>query len=136
VPSSKQEEEKKKMESKKPPFELEERTYEFALRVRLFLKQRAWHRVSWSDVAQLLRSSGSVSANYVESQEAVSEDDFTYRIRICRKETRESGIWLRLLGDTNEFNRDELQEHENLLKETTELARIFTAILRKRLTTP
>lgn len=124
------------MESKKPPFELEERTYEFALRVRLFLKQRAWHRVSWSDVAQLLRSSGSVSANYVESQEAVSEDDFTYRIRICRKETRESGIWLRLLGDTNEFNRDELQEHENLLKETTELARIFTAILRKRLTTP
>ena len=124
------------MESKKPPFELEERTCEFALRVRLFLKQRAWHRVSWSDVAQLLRSSGSVSANYVESQEAVSEDDFTYRIRICRKETTESGIWLRLLGDINEFNRDELQEHENLLKETTELARIFTAILRKRLTTP
>ena len=124
------------MESRKPPFELEERTYEFALRVRLFLKQQAWHRVSWSDVAQLLRSSGSVSANYVESQEAVSEDDFTYRIRICRKETRESGIWLRLLGDTNEFNRDELQEHEDLLKETTELARIFTAILRKRLTTP
>jgi four helix bundle protein len=123
-----------KMEPRKPPFELEERTYEFALRVRLFLKQRAWHRVSWSDVAQLLRSSGSVSANYVESQEAVSEDDFTYRIRIRRKETRESGIWLRLLGDTNHFNRDELHEHESLLKETTELARIFTAILRKRLT--
>jgi four helix bundle protein len=124
------------MESRKPPFELEERTYEFALRVRLFLKQRAWHRVSWSDVSQLLRSSGSVTANYVESQEAVSDDDFTYRIRICRKETRESGIWLRLLGDTTEFNRDEQQEHEGLLKETMELSRIFTAILRKRISTP
>lgn len=124
------------METRRPPFELEERTYEFALRVRRFLKARAWHRVSWSDVAQLLRSSGSVRANYVESQEAVSADDFTYRIRICRKEARESGIWLRLLGDTNDFNRDELDEHENLLKETGELSRIFTAILRKRLSTP
>ncbi len=124
------------MEIKRPPFELEERTYEFALRVRLFLKERAWHRVSWSDVSQLLRSSGSVPANYVESQEAVSDDDFTYRIRLCRKEIRESSIWLRLLHDTTELNREELSEHAKLLAETSELTRIFTAILRKRSTPP
>lgn len=120
------------MAERQPPFELEERTYEFALRVRRFLKGRTWERVRWSDVTQLLRSSGSVTANYVESQEAVSSDDFTYRIRICRKEVRESSVWLRLLGDITEFNNTELEEHENLLKETAELTRIFTSILRKR----
>lgn len=120
------------MTAKRPPFDLEERTYEFAFRVRLFLGNRDWHRVNWSDVNQLLRSSGSVAANYVESQEAVSDDDFTYRIRLCRKETRESCLWLRLLGDTNGLNRDESGEHGALMTETDELARIFTSILRKR----
>ena len=120
------------MPERQPPFELEERTYEFALRVRRFLKGRSWERVCWSDVTQLLRSSGSVTANYIESQEAVSPDDFTYRIRLCRKEVRESAIWLRLLGDITEFNNTELEEHELLHKETAELTRIFTTILRKR----
>lgn len=124
------------MNEKTPPFDLEERTYQLALRVRLFLKGRDWHRVNWSDVTQLLRSSGSVAANYVESQEAVSDDDFTYRIRLCRKETRESSLWLRLLNDTNELRLADASEYSALLGETGELARIFTSILRKRTAIP
>ena len=103
------------MTEKTPPFDLEERTHEFALRVRLFLKGRDCHRVNWTDVTQLLRSSGSVAANYVESQEAVSDDDFTYRIRPCRKETRESSLWLGLLNDTNELALDDSAEYAALL---------------------
>ena len=120
------------MYEKTRPFDLEERTYEFALRARLFLKDRNWHRVNWSDATQLIRSSGSVAANYVESQEAVSDDDFTCRIRLCREETRESCLWLRLLHDTTELNSGELGEHVSLVGDTGELTRIFTSILRKR----
>ena len=114
------------------PFDLEERTYEFALQVRQVLKQRAWHRVSWTDVTQLLRSSGSVASNYVEAQEAVSGGDFIHRIRICRKENRESALWMRLLNDTNELNRAETSAIEELIEETVELTRIFTSIIKKR----
>lgn len=119
----------------KPPYDLEERTYEFALRTRLVLKQRDWDPTSWSDVNQLLRSSGSVAANYIEAQEAVSDNDFTHRIRICRKESRESALWLRLLDDTPPLTDSEASEVQRLLAETVELARIFTSIIRKRETT-
>ncbi len=116
----------------KPPYDLEERTYEFARRVRMFLKQREWDPTSWTDVNQLLRSSGSVAANYIEAQEAVSDSDFTHRIRICRKEVRESSLWLRLLDDTNALSRDESDETAHLLEEIQELTRIFTSIILKR----
>lgn len=119
----------------KPPYDLEERIYEFALRTRLVLKQRDWDPTSWSDVNQLLRSSGSVAANYIEAQEAVSDNDFTHRIRICRKESRESALWLRLLDDTTPLTDSEASEVQRLLAETVELARIFTSIIRKRETT-
>jgi four helix bundle protein len=114
------------------PYDLEERTYEFALGVRLFLKQRNWHQVNWSDVNQLLRSSGSVAANYIESQEALGGDDFIYRIRLCRKETRESSLWLRLLEDTTDLSDDQTSTLHALLSETKELSRIFTPIIKKR----
>ncbi|MCU0797330.1 MAG: four helix bundle protein, partial [Akkermansiaceae bacterium] len=64
------------------PQDLEERTYTFALRTRLLLKQREWDPTSWSDVQQLLRSSGSVASNYLEAQDALSSDDFVYRIHV------------------------------------------------------
>ena len=120
------------MKSHQPPYKLEERTYEFALRVRLFLRDRQWLPIGWTDVKQLLRSSGSVAANYVESQEAISDGDFVYRIRIWRKETRESVLWLRLLNDTHALDSSGSVEHEALLKEADELVRIFTSIILKK----
>jgi four helix bundle protein len=116
----------------KPPFDLEDRTYEFALRTRLFLRDHAWHRVSWEDVRQLLRSSGSVAANYVEAREAISDEDFIYRLRICRKEAKESALWLNLLSDTNEVRSEAEAVFKSLLAETDELVRIFTASIRKK----
>jgi len=115
------------------PQDLEERTYEFALRTRLLLKQREWDPTSWSDVQQLLRSSGSVASNYLEAQDALSSDDFIYRNRICRKEARESGLWLNLLRDTNELSDDQNREIDDLIAETHELRKIFSAIILRRL---
>ena len=77
---------------------------------------------------QLVRASGSVGANYIEANEAVSKNDFKYRIKICRKESKESRYWLRLLE-----LRDAEQEEERqaLVQEATELMKIFGSILQK-----
>ena len=118
------------------PYDLEERTYAFALETRIFLKNQCWDPVSWSDVRQLLRSSGSVAANYVEALEAISASDYLYRLRICKKEARESGLWLRLINDCNAIDGAIHRDLELLIKETTELVKIFAVIIRKKSTQP
>ena len=84
---------------------------------------------NFEDVKQLVRSSGSVGANYIEANDALSKKDFLYRLKICRKEIRESYYWLKLLTETNNFpnNRDAM----NLLNEAIELRNIFSAIILK-----
>ncbi len=69
-----------------------------------------------------------VAANYIEANEALSKKDFCYRIKVCRKESKESGMWLSLLMISGE----ELSAfRHNLEQETQELIRIFTSILSK-----
>ena|SRR5215831_3095129 len=70
-----------------------------------------------------------VGANYIEANESLSKRDFLMRIKICRKEAKESRYWLRLVGagDDATVEKDRL----DLLKEATELTNIFGAILRK-----
>jgi four helix bundle protein len=82
------------------------------------------------DIKQVVRSSGSVAANYIEANEALSPKDFLHRIKICRKEAKESRLWLRLL-DTHEVDNLEKQRAD-LRQESTELMNIFGAIIRKR----
>jgi four helix bundle protein len=77
---------------------------------------------------QLVRAATSVGANYIEANEALGKKDFLMRIKICRKEAEESGYWLRLLEVSN---TDLRQEQEMLLKESTELTKIFSSILTK-----
>jgi four helix bundle protein len=114
------------------PYDLEERTYAFALETRLFLRDTKWDPVSWTDIKQLLRSSGSVAANYVESLEAVSPDDRLYRLRLCKKEARESGLWLRLICDCNHIDNDTQAALQSLISETQELVKIFVSMIRNR----
>ena len=81
------------------------------------------------DGKQLIKSSGSVGANYIEANESLSKKDFVLRIKICRKEAKESQYWLKLI-DTNN-NLDYEQERMELIRETTELTNIFGSIIRK-----
>jgi four helix bundle protein len=81
------------------------------------------------DGKQLVRSSGSVGANYIEANEALSKKDFILRIKICRKESKESRYWLKLL-DIQDASEQE-NERISLIKEATELMNIFGSILRK-----
>ena len=114
------------------PYDLEERTYAFALEIRMFLRNTKWDPVSWTDIKQLLRSSGSVAANYVESLEAVSADDCIYRLRICKKEARESGLWLRLISDCNPIDEAVHRNMEELISETRELVKILVVRIRNK----
>ncbi len=118
--------------SSNKPYDLEERTYAFALEIRLFFRNTKWDPVSWPDLKQLLRSSGSVAANYVEARESISPDDHLYRLRICKKEARESGLWLRLISDSNPI--DETIHHNlyDLIAETKELVKIFVTLIRNK----
>ena len=112
----------------KPQYDLEDRTYRFAMRVRDFVRGLPRTICNIEDVKQLARSSNSVGSNYIEANEALSKKDFRMRIKICRKESKESAYHLRLL-DTR--GREELeQERDNLIQEATEFVKIFNAILR------
>jgi four helix bundle protein len=120
------------LQNKSKPYDLEERTYAFALEVRMFLRNTKWDPVSWPDIKQLLRSSGSVAANYVESVESISDADSLYRLRVTKKEARESGLWLRLLNDCNPIDENTHQALHVLISETEELVKIFASIIRKK----
>lgn len=110
-------------------YDLEDRTIEFARCVRAFAKQVTMALANREDVRQLIRSSGSVGANYIEANEALSRKDFLLRIRICRKEAKESRYWLRLL-DLEKTPALESQR-TMLIQESHELMNIFGAILKK-----
>lgn len=102
------------------------RTYVFAQTVRVLVNRLPKMLSNFEDVRQLVRASGSVAANYLEAQEGVSRKDFFYRIKVCRKEVREAGLWLRLLiieGDSPLAG-----ERERLVGETVELRKIFSSI--------
>jgi len=112
-----------------PRYDLEERTYEFANQVRTFVKKVPNTICNQEDVRQLVRASGSVGANYIEANEALSKKDFRLHIKISRKESKESRYWLRLLDTGKDVRLD--AEREGLIQESTELTSIFSAILRK-----
>jgi len=107
--------------------EMEERCFEFARRVKELIKSCRMNITNASIAGQLMDSSGSVGANYIEANEGLSKKDFAYRIRICKKESKESRFWLRLL----DCEQKDHEEQKSLIQEATELMLIFAGILRK-----
>ncbi len=110
-------------------YDLEERTFQFAKAVRIFVKTLPKTIANIEDSKQLLKASGSVGANYREANESLSKKDFLMRIKICRKEAKESAYWLRLIYETN--NLKNAHEAQRLIQEATELMKIFSSILEK-----
>ena len=109
-------------------YDLEERTLRFAKRMRDWLIRLPRSLANVEDSKQAIRSSGSVGANYIEANESLSKKDFLMRIKICRKEAKESRFWLRLLSSEDLLV---LKEKNDLIQESTELMNIFGAIIRK-----
>jgi four helix bundle protein len=108
-------------------YDLEDRTFNFAKASRRFVRVLPRTITNIEDVKQFVPASGSIGANYIEANEAIGKKDFVMKIKICRREAKESGYWLRLL-ETDE--KLEVQR-DNLVGEATELMKIFGAIIRK-----
>ena len=111
-------------------YDLEERCFQFALAVRKFAQENSLKIYQLDDIKQLIRSSGSVGANYIEANDSVSDKDKLYRLRISKKEAKESKYWARQLGETATT-----EEHKILFrstyKEADELMKIFATIIKK-----
>ena len=109
-------------------YDLEERTLRFAKEVIGFINILPKTMANIEIMKQIIRSSGSVGANYIEANEALSKKDFTMRVKICRKEAKESGYWLRLIEVKGE---DTEKKRQALIGEATELMKIFGSIVEK-----
>ena len=110
-------------------YDLEDRTFIFAKDVRAFAKQIPRTLANIEDTKQVVRASGSVGANYIEANESLSKKDFVMRIKICRKEAKESRYWLRLIDAGDDSTVEKYRG--DLVQEATELTSIFGAIVRK-----
>jgi four helix bundle protein len=117
------------MEDKAKPRDLEERTFQFAQSVRAFVKQLPTTVGNVEDVRQLVRALGSVAANWVEADEALSKKDFLMRVKICRKEAKESRLFLRLIDAGS--SQSTAPARDKLAAEARELTLIFSAIISK-----
>ncbi len=111
------------------PRDLEDRTFEFAQSVRAFVKELPRTISNSEDVQQLVRASGSVAANWIEADEALSKKDFLMRAKICRKEAKESRLFLRLIDAGSAKNI--AAAREALSAEARELTLIFSSIISK-----
>jgi four helix bundle protein len=110
-------------------YDQEERTFRFAKEIREFVKILPVNSSNIEDSKQLIRASASVGANYIEANESLSKKDFAFRIKICRKESKESGFFLRLLDIGNIVKLED--ERKRLFQESVELMKIFGSILQK-----
>ena len=85
----------------KKQYNLEERTFDFTKRVIEFVNKLQKTLPNIEIAKQLIRSAGSVGANYIEANESLSKKDFIMRIKISRKEAKESRYWLKLINCYN-----------------------------------
>ncbi len=109
-------------------YDLEERTLNFAKRSIRFSKEIVRTIPHIEITKQFIRAVGSVGANYIEANESVSRREFAVKIATCKKGVKESRYWLKLMDLTLDW---ESMERESLIREATELLKIFAAILIK-----
>lgn len=112
----------------KPLFDLEERTAKFGEDIIDFCQSIPENTITKPLIGQLIRSAGSIGANYCEADEAGSKKDFTNKLTIAKKEAKETKLWLRLIAHAVPT----MKEQARLLwKETNEINLIFASIIRK-----
>lgn len=120
---------KQKMNDSKPVYDLEERTFLFAKNIRFYVKKLPYSPANIEDQKQLVRASASVGANYIEANEPLGKKDFLMRLKISRKEAKESAFFLRLIYETNDDNFK--QEGVALHNEAIQLKKILSSIIDK-----
>ncbi len=111
-----------------PKYDLEERTARFGEEVIKFANKIPKNQITLPIISQLVRAGTSVGANYCEADDAESKKDFKHKIGICKKESRESKHWLRMVITACPELKEEIQK---LWQEAKELNLIFNSINNK-----
>ena len=108
---------------------LEERCHQFAKRVRVFTRKLKRDTENLEDIRQLVRASGSIGANYIEANENVGKGDLRYRIKVSRKEAKESVHFLGLIftGGNELLEKEKIE----LMNEANQLRKIFSSMILK-----
>ena len=112
----------------KKVYDLEERTAQFGETIIDFAKTLPRNLINNQLIGQIVRSATSIGANYMEADGAESKKDFRHKIAICKKESKETKHWLRMIARANPNKKDECTK---LSREAQELALIFSSILKK-----
>lgn len=110
-------------------YDLEERTAKFGERVIDFVKTLEKNEVNRPLISQVIRSSTSIGANYMEADGAESGKDFKHKIALCKKEAKETRHWLRMVAKANSDKADKCRK---LWQEVHELTLIFSSILKPK----
>jgi four helix bundle protein len=114
------------MEAKKPFYNLEQRTEEFGRSTISFCRKFRRDPVSSPLITQIVRSSTSVGANYMEANGGNSRKEFSHKINICKKEANETKYWFKMLLPF--CNPEQESENMALTQEAHELVCIFQKI--------
>ena len=109
-------------------FDLEGRTTKFAKAIIRLCYKLPKNPINFELISQLVRSAGSVGANYREANDALSRKDLLHRLKITRKEAKESCHWLELILEANSGTKGET---DLLIREAYELKKIFSSIIGK-----
>jgi four helix bundle protein len=104
--------------------ELEERTKAFHIKVIKLCSMLPKHVSAYEIARQLIRSAGSVAANYRATKRAKSTADFIYKIGVVLEEADESHYWLTVIRDAEICN---LPIVEELVDEANQLTAIFAS---------
>ena len=108
-------------------FDLDERTSVFAEAIIAFARKINSDAITAPIVSQLVRAATSIGANYCEADDAESKKDFRHKIGLCRKESRETKYWLRMMVAAAPQSRNDAR---HLWQEARELNLIFGSIRR------
>lgn len=109
-----------------PGYELEERLEKFGEQIIELAKKVPKNEISIPIIGQLVRSGTSVGANYMEANGASSRKDFKNKIHICKKESKETMHWLRMLARAEKSAEKECRE---LWRETQGYAKLFSKVI-------
>ncbi len=112
----------------KKKYDLEERTAKFGEDIIEFVKTLPYNLINRSLISQIVRSGTSIGANYMEADGAESKKDFRHKISICKKESKETKHWLRMIAKAN---LDRKEECRNFWREVHEFTLIFSSIYKK-----
>jgi len=110
-------------------FDLENRTTEFAKSIIRLCKKLPKDCINTRLISQAVASAGSIGANYREANDSLGDKDFLHRLRIARKEAKETIHWLEIIKEANANFSDEIDKNIN---EVNELNRILSAIIKKK----